>query len=588
MLQSIGSKSSEEINSSTPAGDRIDHIYRSMIAEMTNGLSPITPALLTINWLLNLGTSPGKLMALSQLAHNNATRFYLEGIGAALGVGFLKNEGGKERQTTGQQHDRRFPSEDWHSPPFSLYKNLFLSTEQWWQEATTDISGMPLWEQKSLSFQVNQLMNVYSPSNFLLTNPDVLNETLDKGGLNLVEGFNNLVDDMFSNHEPVDQVRSKYKVGENLAVSPGVVVYRNDLMELIQYQPSTKTVHPEPLLIVPAWIMKYYILDLRPQNSLVRYLTSMGFTVFMISWRNPGEGFADYSLDDYRQQGPMAALDAIEAITGLEQIHAAGYCLGGTLLSIAAADMARKGDERLKSLTLLAAQTDFSEAGEITLFINESHVAFLEDMMKQHGVLDGDQMAGAFKLLRANDLIWQRWQQDYLMGTRGAANDMMAWNADATRMPYKMHSEYLRKLFLNNELAREKLVVDGQIISLRDLTLPIFAVGTETDHVAPWKSVFKIHSLSHADVTFTLTRGGHNAGIVSEPGHPRRHYHIYRTKDHDPYLAPEAWLDLSTLKEGSWWPEWCRWLARRSSKKQMPPKTGAALCKAPGQYVMEV
>jgi polyhydroxyalkanoate synthase len=254
-------------------------------------------------------------------------------------------------------------------------------------------------------------------------------------------------------------------------------------------------------------------------------------------------------------------------------------------MSIAAADMAKKGDDRLKTLTLLAAQTDFTEAGEIKLFINESNVAFLEDMMKEHGVLEGGQMAGAFKLLRANALIWQRLQQDYLLGTRSSANDMMAWNADTTRMPYKMHSEYLRSLYLENQLSSEKFEVDGRTISLRDLTLPIFAVGTETDHVAPWQSVYKIHQFSHAPVQFILTKGGHNAGIVSEPGHPRRHYHTHHSKISDPALTPEDWLEVANYKEGSWWPEWARWLARKSSKKQAQPPMGKALAEAPGTYI---
>ena len=312
----------------------------------------------------------------------------------------------------------------------------------------------------------------------------------------------------------------------------------------------------------------------------------------MISWRNPTSEYRDMGMRDYRQLGPMAALDAIGSIVPNTKVHTVGYCLGGTLMSIAAAAMARDRDDRLASLTTFAGQVDFTEAGELMMFIGESQVSYLEDMMWDTGYLDGGQMAGAFQLLRSNDLIWSRVVHEYLLGKRQPMNDLMAWNADLTRMPYRMHSEYLRRLFLNNELSRGMFRVDGRSIVISDIRVPIFAVGTVKDHVAPWRSVYKIHLLADTDeVTFLLTSGGHNAGIVSEPGHPRRTYQMRTHHERDAYIDPETWQRSVPKEKGSWWPAWQSWLAERSSGKVAPPEMGAkgyaALCDAPGSYVHE-
>jgi polyhydroxyalkanoate synthase len=328
----------------------------------------------------------------------------------------------------------------------------FLLNQQWWHNATTGIAGVSKQHETMMEFISRQMLDMFAPSNFPLTNPEILQHTLRQGGANFASGFRNFVEDWeraVSGKKPVGA--EKFEVGRDVAVTPGKVVYRNRLIELIQYLPTTDKVRPEPILIVPAWIMKYYILDLSPQNSLVKYLTEQGFTVFMISWTNPRPEDRDLRLNDYRALGVMAALDAVCTIVPDQKVHAVGYCLGGTLLSIAAASMARDGDDRLKSMTLLAAQTDFTEAGELTLFVNESQLAFLEDMMGEQGFLDGRQMARAFQMLRSNDLIWSRIVHEYLMGERPPMIDLMAWNADSTRLPYRMHSEYLRKLFLNND-----------------------------------------------------------------------------------------------------------------------------------------
>lgn len=411
--------------------------------------------------------------------------------------------------------------------------------------------------------------------------------TIQQGGANLVSGLQNFIEDLeqhIAGHAPVGS--DQYIPGETVAITPGKVVFRNHHMELIQYSPTTDQVYPEPILIVPAWIMKYYILDLSAHNSLVKYLVDNGHTVFMISWFNPTKEDRDLDLDSYRERGVMAALDAIGEISPNQQVHATGYCLGGTLLSIAAATMAREGDKRLKSMTHFAAQVDFSEAGELMIFTNESEVSYLEKMMWDQGVLDGSQMAGAFQILRSNDLIWSRIVHHYLLGEEERINDLMAWNYDLTRMPYKMHSQYLRKLFLNNELTSGHYLVDDKPIAIRDIHVPIFSVGTEKDHVAPWKSVYKLHLQSDSEaVTFVLTSGGHNAGIVSEPGHKHRHYRIATEAQQDSYIDPDSWVKNNDPIDGSWWPEWHQWLATHSGDKINAKPIGKSLCDAPGSYI---
>jgi polyhydroxyalkanoate synthase len=481
--------------------------------------------------------------------------------------------------------DRRFRDERWKKPPFAAWEQAFLLVEDFWDKATSDVPGLDPARDRAMTFITRQMLDALAPPNFVATNPEVLARTIETGGANLRHGVSRFLQD----RQQGDRQRGNPMVGSEVATAPGTVVYRNHLIELIQYAPTTETVHPEPILIVPAWIMKYYILDLSPDNSLVRHLTGQGFTVFMISWRNPGAADADLGMQAYLDEGPRAALDHITAATGADKVHATGYCLGGTLLAAAAAAMARDGDDRLASMTLLAAQTDFSEPGELSLFVNESQVSVLEDVMQAQGYLDADQMMSAFQMMRSNDLIWSRMVRKYLLGEDDAPmNDLMAWNADTTRMPARMHAEYLRHMFLNNDLAAGRYRVDDHPVSLRDIRAPVFAVGTETDHIAPWKSVFKIHALAHADVTFALTNGGHNAGVVSEPGHKNRHFRIHTTRDADRALPPEDWLATADLSEGSWWPAWTRWLAGLSGERAAPPDAGQGLAPAPGTYVRMV
>ncbi len=488
--------------------------------------------------------------------------------------------------------DRRFAGEAWQNPPYDYVYQAFLLGQQWWHNAVTGVRGVTKRDEDMVAFATRQFLDVFSPSNTLFTNPEVLERTRRDGGMNLVRGLQNYVEDWeraISGRPPVGS--EAFEVGRNVAVTPGRIVYRNRLIELIQYAPATAKVRPEPVLIVPAWIMKYYILDLSPQNSLVKFLTDRGHTVFMISWKNPGPEDRDLSMEDYRKLGVMAALDAVSAIVPDRKVHGVGYCLGGTLLAIAAATMARDDDERMKTVSFFAAQADFKEAGELTLFINESQLSFLEDMMWEQGFLDTKQMAGAFQMLRSNDLVWSRMVHDYLMGERAPMTDLMAWNADATRMPYRMHTEYLRHLFLDNDLAEGRYRAGGKDVALTALRTPLFAVGTEQDHVAPWRSVYKFHLLTDTEITFLLTSGGHNAGIVSEPGHPHRHYRVATKRADGNYIDPDVWAAETPRHEGSWWPRWSDWLIAHSGEPVVPPAMGVAesvcapVCDAPGMYV---
>ncbi|MFG1402699.1 alpha/beta fold hydrolase [Xanthobacter sediminis] len=564
----------------------VDRAVAACVAHVTSGFSPTALTLAFMDWWMHLSAAPGKRSELAVKAGRKTARFAASMLAAGL-------DRSVSPAIAPLEGDDRFRAPEWQAWPYRIWSQAFLLQQQWWHNATHGVPGVDPHNEAVVAFVARQVLDTFSPSNNPFTNPEVVRRTLETGGMNLVQGWRNALDDMMrkaSNQPPAGA--EAFVPGQNVAATPGEVIFRNHLVEVIQYRATTPGVKAEPVLIVPAWIMKYYILDLSPHNSLVRYLVEKGHTVFCISWRNVWEEDRDLGFEDYRRLGVMAALDAVSAIVPDRKVHAVGYCLGGTILAITAAAMAHAKDDRLASVTLFAAQTDFSEPGELQLFVDPSELYVLESMMWNQGYLSAGQMAGAFQMLRSNDLVWSRMVHEYMMGERAPMNDLMAWNADATRMPYRMHSEYLRKLFLDNDLAAGRYEVEGRPVSLLNLRVPLFVVGTERDHVAPWKSVYKIHQLTDTDVTFVLASGGHNAGIVSEPGHKRRHYRIHETKLGELHLGPDQWVEANPAQDGSWWPAWEEWLTGHSSPGTfgLPTLGGpgyAPVCPAPGTYVME-
>jgi len=567
--------------------ETLDRLMHAWQGRLTHSIAPAALALAYSDWLMHLMNAPGKQAMLVQKAIRKATRFMLY-------AGQSAYDPQRAPCIEPLPHDTRFRAPAWQQPPFNLIWQGFLLTQQWWYNATTGVRGVSRENEDIVAFTSRQILDLLAPSNYLATNPEALAATVNEGGMNLVRGAMNAVEDWeraVAGKRPVGV--DAFRVGRDVACTPGTVVFRNELIELIQYAPTTPTVRREPILIVPAWIMKYYILDLSPENSLVRQLVDAGHTVFMISWRNPGADQRDLSFDDYRRLGAMAALDAVTTICPDTKVHACGYCLGGTLLAITAAAMARDHDDRLQSITMLAAQVDFADAGELMLFINDSQVAYLEDTMWEQGYLDTRQMAGAFQMLRSNDLVWSRVIHQYLLGERQPVTDMMAWNADATRLPFRMHSEYLRRFFLANDLAESRHVVEGRTVALSDIETPLFVVATRSDHVAPWRSVYKNMLLIDSPATFVLASGGHNAGIVSPPDDPRGSYQIGQRAPGTPHIDPVLFARNAAMVKGSWWTAWMRWLDDQSEAGAAPPPIGApaagydALEPAPGRYVLE-
>jgi polyhydroxyalkanoate synthase len=556
---------------------------RRHLAAITGGLAPEDYANAWWDWLLGLAQSPQRQVS---LVHSGVAKV-------------LDNWSFAYRAAAGEPlppalADQRFAGDGWNVWPFNAYARAYGNWATWWQEALAPNPAVKDKSTQLMNFIGRNLLDATSPANYLPTNPELLEATRAEAGNNLLRGFVHWWEDLQNTITGAGPVGTeKYKVGEQVAVTPGKVVLRNRLIELIQYAPQTDAVQAEPILITPAWIMKYYILDLSPRNSMIRYLVEKGHTVFVISWKNPDSNDRDIGMDDYVRHGFLDALDAVTTIVPKRKVHAIGYCIGGTLLTIAATALAQKGDERIGTLTLFAAQADFSEAGELSLFISPAQIDTLEGVMQRSGTLDSRNMGAAFAMLRSQELLWTPALNSYVRGRRDQPNDLMSWNADGTRMPCRMHIEYLTRLFLNNELAEGKFTYDGQPLDLANLRVPMFIVGTETDHVAPWRSAYKMRELTRSsDYTFLLTSGGHNAGIVSGPVHPKRHYRVRTWHDEVSTLTQDEWFVDTTVQPGSWWPEMERWLSAHSSEGLIaPPTMGnasggyAVLAGAPGTYV---
>jgi polyhydroxyalkanoate synthase len=573
----------------TEENDKIEAVereFRAMLGKVTGGLAPQDYGAAFWDWWLNLARSPAKVAELQQNAIKQAMDLWRFNAEAAQGKPLAPRDNG----------DRRFASPAWQQYPFNVYAQAFQNGMALMEQSTRAVPGVEPRNAQLVEFAARQVAESLSPANNPLTNPEVLQQTVAERGQNLTRGYKNFLDDLERTLTGGEAPGTEqFRVGEKVAITEGQVIFRNELMELIQYSPTTPDVQAEPLLIVPAWIMKYYILDLSPKNSLVAWLVDQGHTVFMMSWKNPTAADRELGMDDYLRKGVYAALDVVSRVVPERTIHAVGYCIGGTLLSIAAAALAKKGDKRIRDITMFAAQTDFSEPGELSLFISPAQIDMLEALMHKEGVLDSAKMGGAFTMLRAHDLLWQPAVKSYLKGERDGMIDLMAWNADGTRMPWKMHTEYLLGLYLRNDLAEGRFTVEGETIQLSDIRVPIFEVGTETDHVAPWKSVYKLDRLTGSpEFTFLLTSGGHNAGIISGPVHPKRRHRVRTRRAGDPQLTADEWFTATLPLPGSWWPTWGEWLRTHSSPARVPPPPMGApeagfppLGDAPGEYVLQ-
>ncbi|MGZ8203631.1 MAG: PHA/PHB synthase family protein [Burkholderiales bacterium] len=490
-----------------------------------------------------------------------------------------------------QRGDRRFRHEAWQSNfLYDYIKQSYLIAAKHLHQSLAGVQGLDEQTAKKVDFYTRQYIDALSPSNFVMTNPVVIKETLASGGQNLVRGLANLLEDLTRGNGSQVRLRMTderaFKLGENIASTRGKVVYQNDLMQLIQYVPTTKQVYRRPLLIIPPWINKYYILDMRAENSFVRWAVDQGHTVFIVSWVNPDGRFAAKTFEDYLSEGPLAALKAVEEATGEREVDLIGFCLGGTLLAAVLAYLAAKGEKRVASATFFATLIDFERPGELEVFVDEAQVEALEKRMQERGYLEGSEMATTFNMLRSNDLIWSFVVNNYLLGRNPFPFDLLYWNSDSTRMPAAMHSYYLRNMYIRN-LLREPggLVLNDTPIDLTTVEAPLYFVSTIEDHIAPWKSCYAGARLFRSPVRFVLGGSGHIAGIINPPAANK---YAYWTNEGLP-ADPDAWLKAAQQHGGSWWPDWAKWVEEIAGEKVPAREPGAGKLKviedAPGSYV---
>jgi len=483
--------------------------------------------------------------------------------------------------------DRRFKDASWQeNQVFDLLKQSYLVSSRWLQKTVGDVEGLDHDTRLKVDFYTRQFVDALSPSNFFHTNPEVLKATVDTKGENLVRGMENLIEDLEGGGGISQTDFSAFEVGRNVATTPGKVVFQNRLLQLIQYAPTTDETYALPLLIVPPWINKFYILDLTAENSFIKWAVDQGFTVFIVSWVNPDESYATTTFEDYMTEGLLAAMDAVLQATGEKKLNVIGYCIGGTLLSTALAWMAAKDDKRVNAVTFFTSLVDFEKAGELRVFIDEEQLKLLDEHMGESGVLNGRRMAAAFNMMRANDLIWSFVVNNYMLGRDPMPFDLLYWNADGTNMPQAMHSYYLRNMYLKNLLAQPGgLEIGGVPINLGTVDLPLYVLSTKEDHIAPWKSCYRLPQLMNGPSRFVLAQSGHIAGVVSPPGKTK---YGHWTNDSLPE-DPDDWLAEAEVHEGSWWPDWAAWLAPQSGKKILARAPGDGALKpiedAPGAYV---
>jgi len=509
-----------------------------------------------------------------------------------LSTGTLKAALGREPLDVAQPHagDRRFRDPAWNDNLyFNIIKQCYLLMARWVMAQSSDVQGLRPHQRRQVDFYLRQYVDALAPTNFAPTNPSVIRAALDTGGRNLLEGLANMLEDLARGRgrlhvRMTDQ--DAFQVGENVANTPGKVVYQNELMQLIQYSPTTEQVHQRPLLVIPPWINKYYILDLGEEKSFVRFWVDNGFTVFMISWVNPDEDLACKSFDDYMLEGPLEAMDAIERATGERELNVIGYCIGGTLLSATLAYMAAQDDRRVRSATFFVSLIDFTDVGDISAFIDEEMLESIDDAMNRTGYLDGSQMATAFNMLRSNDLIWSFFVNNYLLGKKPPTFDLLYWNSDSTRMPAAMHSFYLRNMYLENRLREPGgIELAGVPIDVRTIKVPSYFASAVEDHIAPWTSVYRGARLLGGPARFVLGKSGHIAGIVNPPSADKYGYWTHRGRPQD----PQAWLENASYQEGSWWMDWLRWISRHAGPKVAAREPGGGGLKviedAPGSYV---